>query len=163
MVQTKIGIGLLAFTLIAVAGTFAQEQQGGAGGTHEPTANQFSATQSSETQDPADTSAESTKVKRLRVGGNIAAKMIEHQVNPKYPDEAKKNHVEGTVLLRCVIATDGTMLQVEYISGPPSLMHSAMDAVRQWKYKRTLLAGKPVEVETTVSVVYSLGASPAKK
>jgi TonB family protein len=155
-VLTKIGIGLLAFALIAVTGAFAQEQQGGVGGTHEPTAQSSTTNESSATQDSADTSSGTAKAKRLRVGGNIAAKMIEHQVNPQYPDEAKKNHVEGTVVLRCVIATDGTVLQVEYISGPPSLMHSAMDAVRQWKYKRTMLGGKPVEVETTVAVVYSL-------
>ena len=153
---TKIRLGLLAFALIAVTGALAQEQQGGTGGTHQPSPQASTTSDSSATQDSADTASGTAKAKRLRVGGNVAAKMIEHQVNPQYPDEAKKNHVEGTVVLRCVIGTDGTVLQVEYISGPPSLMHSAIDAVRQWKYKRTMLAGKPVEVETTVSVVYSM-------
>lgn len=153
---TKIRMGLLAFALIAATGAFAPEQQGGAGGTHEPSPQTSTTNQSPATQDSADTASGAAKAKRVRVGGNVAAKTIEHQVNPEYPDEAKKNHVEGTVLLRCVIGTDGTVLQVEYISGPPSLLHSAIDAVRQWKYKPTMLGGKPVEVETTVSVIYSM-------
>jgi TonB family protein len=65
----------------------------------------------------------------------------------------------GTVLLHCVISTDGTVQNLEYISGPPLLMKSAMDAVRQWRYKPTLINGMAVRVDTTVSVVFTLGGS----
>ncbi len=95
---------------------------------------------------------------RIRVGGNVqAAKMI-HQVQPVYPKSAKKDHIQGTVLLRAIIGTDGGVRQLMYVSGPPRLMKSSMDAVRSWKYQQTLLNGQPVEVETTIAIIYSLGS-----
>jgi TonB family protein len=93
---------------------------------------------------------------RIRVGGNVAkAKMI-HQVQPIYPEKAKAAHVQGTILLHAVIARDGTIAELQYVSGPEMLMRSSMDAVRQWRYAPTLLNGEPVEVDTTISVVYTL-------
>jgi TonB family protein len=77
-------------------------------------------------------------------------------VQPKYPEEAKQNHITGTVVLHAVIALDGRVQELQFVSGPPELVRSAMDAVRQWRYKPTKLQGKPVEVDTTVSVVYTL-------
>ena len=96
---------------------------------------------------------------RIRVGGNVALAMIINMVQPIYPPIAKTAHISGTVVLHCIIAKDGKMLQVEYVSGPPLLMKAAMDAVKQWTYKPTLLNGKPVEVDTTVSVVFDLGTA----
>jgi TonB family protein len=93
--------------------------------------------------------------KRIRVGGNVAKANIVSAVPPESPEEAKAAHISGTVLLHAVIDTDGSVLQLEYVSGPPLLMKSAMDAVRQWRYKPVLLNGEHVEVDTTVSVVYS--------
>lgn len=78
---------------------------------------------------------------------------------PEYPKDAKAAHICGTILLHAVIAKDGTMQQLEYISGPRLLLHSAMEAVRQWRYKPTLLNGQPVEVDTKISVVYTMGKS----
>jgi protein TonB len=60
-------------------------------------------------------------------------------------------------LLHAIIGKDGTVQDLQYISGPPLLMKSAMDAVRQWRYKPTLLNGEPVDVDTTISVVFTLG------
>ncbi len=98
---------------------------------------------------------------RVRVGGNVqAAKMI-HQVQPIYPQIALTAHVQGTVILQAIVAKDGTILEVHYVSGPALVMRSAMDAVRQWRYAPTLLNGEPVEVDTTVSVVFALGDSKA--
>jgi protein TonB len=94
---------------------------------------------------------------RIRVGGNVqAAKMI-RQVQPIYPQIAKTAHVQGTVILHAVIAKDGSVSELQYISGPPLLMKNAMDAVREWKYQPTLLNGEPVEVDTTISVIFTLG------
>jgi len=93
---------------------------------------------------------------RVRVGGNVQqAKMI-RQIQPVYPQIAKTAHVQGTVILHAIIAKDGTVQELQYISGPALLMRSAMDAVRQWKYQPTLLNGEPVEVDTTISVVFTL-------
>ena len=94
---------------------------------------------------------------RVRIGGNVQmAKMI-RKVQPKYPQEAKERHITGTVVLQAVIAKDGTVRELQFVSGPPELMHSAMDAVRKWRYQPTKWKGQPVEVDTTISVVYTLG------
>ena len=82
--------------------------------------------------------------------------MLTHQVQPKYPQEAKENHVAGTIVLHAVIGLDGHVQQLQFVSGPPELMRSAMDAVRQWRYKPMKLNGKVVEFDTTISVVYTL-------
>jgi len=94
---------------------------------------------------------------RIRVGGNVqAAKMI-RQVQPSYPQIAKKAHVQGTVVLHAVISKDGSVQELTYVSGPPLLMPAALEAVRQWKYQPTLLNGEPVEVDTTISVIFTIG------
>jgi protein TonB len=95
--------------------------------------------------------------KRIRVGGNVqSAKMI-RQVQPIYPQIAKSAHVQGTVILHAVISKGGNVEELAYVSGPPLLMRAAMDAVRQWRYQPTLLNGEPVEVDTTISVIFTLG------
>jgi periplasmic protein TonB len=94
---------------------------------------------------------------RIRVGGNVQQANLIHMVQPQYPEIAKTAHIQGTVLLHAVIAKDGTIKQLQYISGPPLLMRSAMSAVQQWRYRPTLLNGDPVEVDTTISVVFTLG------
>ncbi len=83
------------------------------------------------------------------------------EVAPVYPPVAKTAHISGTVLLQCIIGKDGTVQTIHYISGPPLLMKSAMDAVRQWKYTPTLINGKRVEVRTTVSLVFTLDGAAA--
>lgn len=94
---------------------------------------------------------------RIRVGGNVAAAKLVHQVQPVYPQIAKTAHVQGTVLLHAIIAKDGSIQELQYISGPPLLMRAAMDAVHEWKYQPTMLNGDPVEVDTTIQVVFTLG------
>jgi protein TonB len=94
---------------------------------------------------------------RIRVGGNVQAASLVHQVMPVYPQIAKTAHISGTVILHAIIGKDGAVQNLEFISGPPLLMKNAMDAVSQWRYKPTMLNGEPVEVDTTISVVFSLG------
>jgi protein TonB len=96
------------------------------------------------------------KITRVRQGGNITAKMLIHRVQPKYPGEAIEKRIAGTVRLHVIIAHDGSVAQMEVISGDPLLVKSALDAVRQWKYRPTLLNGEPVEVDTTIDVIFSL-------
>jgi periplasmic protein TonB len=94
---------------------------------------------------------------RIRVGGNVQQANLIHQVMPMYPEIAKTAHIQGTVILHAIISKEGTVQELQYISGPPLLMRSAMDAVRQWRYRPTLLNGEPVQVDTTISVVFTLG------
>ncbi|HXJ17714.1 MAG TPA: TonB family protein [Candidatus Polarisedimenticolia bacterium] len=94
---------------------------------------------------------------RIRVGGNVQAASLVRKVQPVYPQIARTAHVSGTVVLHAIIAKDGTIQELQYVTGPPLLMRAAMDAVREWRYKPTLLNGEPVEVDTTISVVFSLG------
>lgn len=93
---------------------------------------------------------------RVRIGGNVQAAKMVRQIQPLYPQIAKTAHVQGTVMLHAIIAKDGSVQELQYVSGPALLMRSAMDAVRQWKYQPTLLNGEPVEVDTTISVVFTL-------
>jgi hypothetical protein len=98
---------------------------------------------------------------RVRVGGNVAAAKITYQVTPIYPEAAQAARVSGTVILHCVIAKDGSIMQLTYVSGPPLLLQASTDAVHQWTYRPTLLKGKPVEVGTTIRVVFALGGTPS--
>ena len=75
---------------------------------------------------------------------------------PKYPEAAKKAKIQGTVVLNAVIGKDGAVEKLIVVSGPKELQESSLDAVRQWTYKPYLLNGDPVEVKTTISVIYTL-------
>jgi len=77
-----------------------------------------------------------------------------YRVEPEYPPTAKMIHLSGTVKLRAIIATDGTVQDAEVVSGNPILARSALAAVRQWRYRPTQLSGKPVEVETLITVQF---------
>lgn len=142
MASSKIGL-VVVITLLAATGAFSQDTQ------KEPPPPQSSASDSSQSNAP--------KPRPVRVPGNVAAAMLIRHVTPVYPAAAKEQHVEGTLLLHAIIGKDGTLQNLVYVSGPPILMSSAMDAVKQWQYKPTLLNGEPVEVDTTISVVYTLG------
>ena len=85
-----------------------------------------------------------------------AAKLVNHVV-PVYPPNAEKQGIEGTVILRAVIGTNGQMLSLSpYNDADPSLTSAAMAAVGQWRYQPTLLNGLPVEVVTTITAAFRL-------
>ena len=75
---------------------------------------------------------------------------------PAYPPLAKQARVSGTVRLIGVIAKDGTMQQLQMVSGHPLLVQAALDAVRQWLYRPTLLNGQAVEVIAPIDVIFTL-------
>jgi TonB family protein len=79
--------------------------------------------------------------------------------NPVYPEEAKAAHVQGAVILHAIISKEGTIKNLSVISGNGMLVASAMDAVSKWTYKPYLLNGQPMEVETSITVNYSLAGS----
>jgi TonB family protein len=92
----------------------------------------------------------------IRVGGNVQQTNLISQVKPLYPPEAKAARVQGTVRFDAMIGPDGHVENLHVVSGPPLLVNSALDAVRQWVYKPTLLNGQPVAVITQVDVNYTL-------
>src|SRR6266436_6723738 len=92
----------------------------------------------------------------LKVGGNVQAARIINRVQPVYPALARQTRISGTVRLHAIIGKDGTIQQLEVMNGHPLLQQSALDAVRQWRYQPTLLNGDPVEVDTTIDVIFSL-------
>jgi TonB family protein len=98
---------------------------------------------------------------RIHVGGNVQAAKIVNRVKPTYPPLAVQARISGTVQLHAIITRDGTVREVDAISGHPLLLQSAMNAVKQWRYKPTLLNGRPAEVDTTIDVEFNLaGVAP---
>jgi len=92
----------------------------------------------------------------VRIGGQVQAAKIVNRVQPVYPPLARQTRISGTVRLHAIISKDGAIQQLEVISGHPLLQQAALDAVRQWRYQPTLLNGEPVEVDTTIDVIFSL-------
>jgi TonB family protein len=93
---------------------------------------------------------------RLKAGAVVTAAKLIKRVNPAYPPLARQTRISGTVSLDAVIGKDGSVLQLKVLSGHPLLIQAALDAVRLWKYSPTLLEGEPVEVETTIDVIFSI-------
>lgn len=93
---------------------------------------------------------------RIRQGGNVTAAKLVNKVQPQYPPLARQTRISGTVRLHAIIGKNGQVEQLEVMSGHPLLVQAALDAVRQWRYQPTLLNGEPVEVDTTIDVIFSL-------
>jgi protein TonB len=95
-------------------------------------------------------------VQRVRVSQGVTQGMVLHKVQPNYPPLARTARVQGSVVLAAVIGKDGTIQNLHVISGHPLLTQAALDAVRQWKYRPYILNGEPVEVDTQVTVNFTL-------
>jgi protein TonB len=78
------------------------------------------------------------------------------RVEPAYPAIARQARIRGIVLLRATISKDGTIENLQLLSGHPMLAQAAIEAVRQWRYRPYYLNGDPVEVETQVTVKFTL-------
>ncbi len=90
--------------------------------------------------------------KPLRLGGKVQAAKIVSQVRPMYPPEAAEQGIGGTVKLEAIITATGTIREIKVLSGEPLLADSALEAVRQWRYRPTYLNGQAVEVITQIEV-----------
>jgi protein TonB len=82
--------------------------------------------------------------------------MLIHRVEPVYPALARQIHKEGRVELRAIIGTDGTIQSLQIVTGDPLFDLSAKEAVAQWRYRPTILNGQPVEIDTYITVVYTM-------
>jgi TonB family protein len=90
--------------------------------------------------------------------------LLVKRVPAEYPLDAKLLRLEGTVVLKVIVDKTGEVFQVNALSGPPLLESAAVDAVKQWQYKPYSVAGQPVDIETTVQVVFALdGSQPAAR
>jgi len=92
----------------------------------------------------------------ITVGGDVQAAKIVRKVVPVYPPLARQARIQGTVHLIGIVAKDGTVQKLRVESGHPLLIPSAVDAVRQWIYRPTLLNGRPVEVIAPIDVIFTL-------
>jgi protein TonB len=93
---------------------------------------------------------------RVRVSTGVATGLLIKKVTPNYPPLAKQARIQGQVILQAEISKDGTIQNLQLISGHPMLAPAAIEAVKQWRYKPYLLNGEPVAVETQVQVNFSL-------
>jgi TonB family protein len=91
---------------------------------------------------------------RIKVGENVQAFNLIRKTAPNYPEEARQAGVTGEVRMTVTISRDGTVQNIQLVSGHPLLVQSAVQAVQTWLYKPTLLNGAPVEVLTTVTVSF---------
>ncbi len=107
---------------------------------------------------PADSATPKGPRRRIRVGGNVQPAKLLQQVQPIYPTGAQQEGVEGTVLLEAVISKEGAPMGLKAVNSvvDQRLVDAAIEAVRYWRYKPTLLNGQPVEVVTTMSVIFQL-------
>lgn len=93
---------------------------------------------------------------RIRVGGNVQKAMQLFTPSPVYPPLAKQARIQGVVKLNAIISKEGNIEQLTVVSGHPLLIPSALEAVKKWRYKPTLLNGEPVEVITQIDVNFTL-------
>jgi len=98
--------------------------------------------------------------KRITIGGNVQQAKLVMQPRPVYPPLAKQARISGVVRLNAIIGKEGNVINLSVISGHPLLIPSALEAVQQWVYQKTLLNGEPVEVSTQIDVNYTLSDSP---
>jgi TonB family protein len=100
---------------------------------------------------------------RIRVAWKAQKPLQVSGDRPVYPPLAAQARIEGSVRLEFVVATDGSTKDISVLSGHPLLVGSALDSVRTWRFKQTIVNGVPVDVETSANVNFFLpGNSPAK-
>jgi protein TonB len=93
---------------------------------------------------------------RVRVSQGVTQGLLVRRVQPMYPPLARQARIQGTVVLQAEISKEGTIQNLRLISGHPMLAPAAIEAVKQWRYKPYFLNGEPVEVETQITVNFSL-------
>jgi|SRR5579872_825586 protein TonB len=93
---------------------------------------------------------------RVRVSSGVSQGLLIRKVAPNYPPLARQARIQGSVILQAQISKEGTIQNLQLISGHPMLAPAAIEAVKQWRYRPYLLNGEPVEVETTIQVNFTL-------
>jgi protein TonB len=96
------------------------------------------------------------KPQRVRVSQSVMQGMVISKVAPSYPPDARAARIQGSVVINAVIDKSGDIGNLTVVSGHPLLAQAALDAVKQWKYRPYLLNGNPVEVDTQITVNFTL-------
>ncbi len=94
----------------------------------------------------------------VKVSEGVEQAQLITRIEPQYPVLARQTRTQGTVFLHAIISREGRITSLEVVNGHPLLVRAALDAVRQWRYRPTLLNGEPVEVETSITVIFRLGS-----
>ena len=95
--------------------------------------------------------------KTVTVSAGVAGGLLIQRTTPIYPAIAKSARVTGTVVLKATISKTGIIENLHVVSGPAMLSQAAVDAVRTWRYNPYKLNNEPVEIDTTVNVIFTLG------
>lgn len=95
---------------------------------------------------------------RVRISQGVTKGLLIRRVEPTYPPLARSARVQGEVILSAIISTNGEIENLQLVSGHPMLVPAAIAAVKQWRYKPYLLNGQPTEVETTITVIFTLSS-----
>jgi len=93
---------------------------------------------------------------RVRVSQGVTQGLLIRKIQPPYPPLARQARIQGNVVLQAEISKAGDIENLRLISGHPMLAPAAIEAVKQWKYRPYILNGEPVEVETQITVIFSL-------
>ncbi|MGA9673489.1 MAG: energy transducer TonB [Terracidiphilus sp.] len=96
--------------------------------------------------------------KKVSISAGIAVVLLVQKTAPVYPPIARSARVSGTVVIQATISRNGAIESPRAVSGPAMLRQAALDAVKTWRFRPYLLDGQPVEVDTTVNVVFNLGS-----
>jgi TonB family protein len=91
---------------------------------------------------------------QLQVPAEVMQKLLVHRVEPTYPADARKDHLQGIIALDVVVGSDGSVVSMHPLNGPDVLARAAMNALRWWKFTPYRVNGEPAAVETTVAVEF---------
>lgn len=96
----------------------------------------------------------------VQVPAEVMQKLILHRVEPVYPQEARKQNLQGVIAVNIVVGPDGAVVKMRALNGPDVLANAAMDALRWWKFEPYRVNGEPAAVETTVAIEFKRPAAP---
>jgi periplasmic protein TonB len=128
-------------TVALVTSVFTNAQQSGTGGD-------FST--------PSAPKSDTSNPSRVRISEKVAQVLAIKKIPPNYPKDARQAGIQGSVVMKAVIDTNGDVVDLTLIQGHPKLAPAAIDAVKQWKYKPYLLNGWPVNAEMQITVNFTL-------
>jgi periplasmic protein TonB len=112
--------------------------------------------QSTPPQEKHSAASQSQSPTRVRISSGVAAGLLMVKSNPAYPEKARKDRIQGAVVLHAIIDKKGDVASLDVVSGDPVLAKAAIKAVKKWKYLSYLINGQPVEIETIIQVNFTL-------
>jgi protein TonB len=110
----------------------------------------------SQMPDATSNAAPGSKDNPARVSTGVMMRLILHKVDPIYPEDARKDHISGAVVLAATVDDQGTVVKLSSVSGPEKLRDAALNAANQWTFKPYQLNGRPVFVSTQFTVIFNV-------